>query len=361
MSEEYHLEDDIRFFRNLILASPSGAATLEEISGGFTEHRARQILDDPELLRLLRLLATRVEPGPGWTTQALSGQAPDSAELYFVALEERPGETAEAIGIRRDAGSTLLTPERLDQLDPDALARVELPGGWAAWHPADLAGAPAIGFGGTEVPGWLPVLLDPRVLDDVAAGHARTSAETILSGPHPLSRYALGQWLRHHSMPALPDSVLRVELGALAWEHADLLGRTGPARELLAGAGPLVLELSGQAAMWPAPRRALAQADLSRAAAAVVSLYPSVPEAAALAQLAAGEAHPSPIGAGAMPLDAFALAASGVGPVVPAEVKSLVRPVNRARMRAIEDLDSEVPGAGEDPERPFVAELIVHG
>lgn len=356
MNDGCHLEDDAQFFRDLLLPTPPGAATLDEMADGFTEQRAQQVLGNPHLLSQLKLLAARIEPGFGWMMQALSGEAPASAELYFLALDERPDNTAEIIAIVRDRDATLFRPERLDYLDPDVLARVELPGGWAAWHPAEPDGLPFVGFDSPVIPTWVPILLGSQALNDLAAGHKETRFETILNEPHPLGRYALGQWLRRHSMPALPESVLRVELGALAYEHADFLGGTDTAQELLADAGPVLIRLFEIVASWETPRRTLAETDLRRATASVLSLDPDIPEAASLTHLLADGVSPSLIDPGSVP-DAFALAADGELPAD--QINPLIEMVTKARLEAIERLADEVGGAEDNPGRPFIAELII--
>lgn len=356
MTEEHNLEESLQFFRDLLRPAPDGAATLEELSQGFTEQRAQQVLDDPDLLHHLRLLASRVELGPGWTMQALNDDAPASSKLYLIALAERPDRSQVPVEILRDGEATLLRPATV-AVDPEQLARIDLPGGWAAWHPVDPHDLPVVGLDGPEIPDWVAPLLSMEVCEDIAAGCTETTISTLYHEPHPLSRYALGQWLRHQPMLVLPDSVLRVELGALAVEHADLLGGLDPARDLLTDAGPLLVDLFGIVAGWEPPRRRLALADLRRITTATLTLTPELPEAAVLRELLTG-ATPSSQGTHVIQ-DAYALAAGGL-PDDAAGGNPLAKLVIQSRLEALEHLDDGVD-LDDDLDRPFIAELIALG
>lgn len=354
MTEEYPIEEHIDFFRELLLAPPENAATLQEISDGFTEQRAQQILDDPDRLNHLKVLAAHIEPGIGWLRQSLSDTAPASAQLCHIALTQRPNTSEEHIDVVH-ADETLLRPENRTE-DPALLARLDLPGGWAAWHPALLEAAPIVGYSG-EPPQWLPQLLGDQASDDVVAGRDRTTYDNILCEPHPVSRYALGKWLLEHAMPTPPAAVLRAELGALALKHAELLGGPDAARALLADAAPMLLRVWGEVARWAGPRRELGEAEVSHIVGAFLSAHPDADDApalaAALADGVAAAERPTRLG--------FALAAGGEAPEVEPEPHPLVATVAAARRDIVESVDDGMPGWAGHPARPFLAELLVLG
>ena len=354
MTDENILDADVELFRKLFRPAPAEAAGLDELADGFTEPRARRILGDPELLDHLKALAGRVEPGDGWMSQASGEAAPASRELLGVALTERPGDLIPVI-ITRDDDGVLLTPEPIADMKADQLAAVELPGGFVAWSPQDLGLAPLVRFSGPGIPGWVEFVAGARAVEDLRANRSRTGWDSLVVGPHPLSRYALGCWLERHRPTDIPEDVLRAELGALAFEFAGLLGGTDVARRWLFPLGATLVRLHDEIRKLGEREEALARAGVASATEAYLATCGDAPEAADVARAKAGETLPSP------PVrEELALAAGDLldeeEPAIPEEFLHQV-----AERRRLANSFTPVPGDEHDPERPFLAELLAAG
>ena len=354
MTDENILDADVELFRKLFRPAPAEAAGLDELADGFTESRARRILGDPELLAHFKTLAAHVEPGDGWMSQASGEAAPASRELLGVALTERSGDLIPVI-ITRDDDGVLLTPEPIADMKADQLAAVELPGGFVAWPPQDLGLAPLVRFSGPGIPGWVEFVAGARAVEDLRANRPRTGWDSLVVGPHPLSRYALGCWLERHRPTDIPEDVLRAELGALAFEFAGLLGGTDAARCWLFPLGATLVRLHDEIRKLGEREEALARAGVASATEAYLATCGDAPEAADVARTKAGETLPSP------PVrEEFALAAGDLldeeEPAIPEEFLHQV-----AERRRLANSFTPVPGDEHDPERPFLAELLAAG
>ncbi len=357
MTDENIPDADVELFRQLFRPAPAEAAGLDELADGFTEPRARRILDDPELLNHLKTLAVHVEPGDGWVSQAAGQAAPASRELLEVALAERSDDLI-PVTITRDDDGVLLTPEPLVGVDPHHLAVVELSGGSAAWSPQDLGLAPLIRLSGPGIPDWVEFVAGARVVEDLRAKSSRTGWDSLVVGPHPVSRYALGCWLERHRPTDVPGDVLQAELGALAFGFAGLLGGTGAAREWLFPLGATLVRLHDEIRKLGEGKKALAGAGVVSATEAYLATCGDAPEAVDVARAKAGEFLPSP------PVrEEFALAAGDLldeeeeqEPAIPEELLHQV-----AQRRRLANSFTPVPGDEHDPERPFLAELLVAG
>lgn len=355
MSEDQDLANEIELLRQLFLPAPEGAATLEEFEAGFTEERAHAILDTPECLHHFRVLAAHAEVGAAWFQQVFGDGNQASAELLLVALGERPATYLEALTISRQDGVTTITPSRLEHVAVAHLARLDLPGGWAAWHPADLGCPPVVSFDGDVTPNWLPDLLGDSVARDLEAGGGKTTLDTIDVTPHPVGRLALGLWLRGNSMPLLSETALCAELGGLALEHAELLGGDALAADLLADAGPTLLALAAETTTWERQRKQIATDAVRQAVRAFLQLHPQAREAEALADVLAHDLQQDLQDTPKLPSQ-YALAAGGDE----AEPNPLALPVSEIREEAIAEVDLGFDDWQDHPARPFVAELIIH-
>lgn len=355
MTDENILDADIELFRKLFRPAPAGAADLDELADGFTESRARRILGDPELLAHLKTLAAHVEPGDGWMSQASGEVAPASRELLGVALAERSGDLIPVI-ITRDDDGVLLTPEPIADVKADQLAVVELPGGFVAWPPQDLGLAPLVRFSGPGIPDWVEFVAGARAVEDLRAKRSCTAWDPLVVGPHPLSRYALGCWLERHRPTDIPEDVLQAELGALAFEFAELLGGTDAARCWLFPLGVTLVRLHDEIRKLGEGEKALARAGVASATEAYLATCGDAPDAADVARVKAGESLPSPPAV----REEFALAAGGLldeeeeqEPAIPEELLHQV-----AERRRLANSFTPVPGDEHDPEHPFLAELL---
>lgn len=106
-------------------------------------------------------------------------------------------------------------------------------------------------------------------------------------------RYELGVWLKQShpgtGIRANPfdETLLDLELGALAWENVEALGGLAAVREALDAAGPAILSLARRIDGWSGWRRSLADAVLLSASQAFVATHPDAPETPTVARIAA--------------------------------------------------------------------------
>lgn len=273
MSENDLTPADIAFLE-LMVGATNVDSFLDEILEGFSEERAREVLASPTRLNEFKALVVHVAPGLGFKLAAAQPTPMGrlNAELFFIALQHRVAAAAtDRPQITQEDGHTLIVPDAREHSDRTLMAHVELPDGQLWWSPLALDEQPVIQYI-APAPSWVAEF-GSRSLDELA-------------------RYALGRWLyRWHPGTGQPDNLfdetlLRLELGALAWQNSEYLGSDEAARQWLRGGAQPLLGLADRIQGWFGWQRELADNALLTMCDAYLALYPTDPRAADIAQLA---------------------------------------------------------------------------
>lgn len=282
--DSYEFSDSDLELVRLLRESAAADELVSEVRGGFSPERAALFLESPEKFAELADLVSNLAPGAGWFLASATRSERGRLNLRLLdrVLRLRPTPDDHRFRIERRNGTTRLTVKTSPD-EPASGAEIRLPAGRAIWSSTDLDAPPEIEFSG-QTPVWLADLIGEASAEAVASG---ADAVDVDEGPEisVLSRYALGLWLhRWHpggtSEQASPfdESLLRVELGALASQAAPSSGASDQAAEWLNGTGLHILALADRIQSWTGWRRVLADSVLTAASRAYAAAFPRAPE-----------------------------------------------------------------------------------
>lgn len=177
------------------LLGPIVDDNLDEIDGGFSAARAREVLNNPDKLDYLLWTVARVEPGRGWVDTSLedSERGRLNRDLLGRALAARSVAAPDELFVSVQDGVTTVAPDWWPgDRDGAFVAPLPFPDGALYFDPGDVTRIPAASFTG-DVPSWLGGLAPLLAGLDLSSGrHESPSRTPTASTTPPGPRLACG-------------------------------------------------------------------------------------------------------------------------------------------------------------------------